>query len=43
MNLLRELRSENKEMNLRELAAEVGYSDHKYMSRMFFERFGYRL
>jgi CheY-like chemotaxis protein len=43
MNLLRELRSENKEMNLRELAAEVGYSDHKYMSRVFFERFGYRL
>ncbi len=43
MNLLRELRSENRELSLRDLAAQVGYTDHKYMSRMFFERFGYRL
>lgn len=43
MNLLRELRSENKEYSLRDLAAQVGYTDHKYMSRVFFERFGYRL
>ncbi|MBI1226516.1 MAG: response regulator [Bacteroidetes bacterium] len=43
MNLLRELRSENKKSTLRELAAQVGYTDHKYMSKQFYERFGYRL
>ncbi|PHN02562.1 ATP-binding protein [Flavilitoribacter nigricans] len=43
MHLLRELRNENQELSLRDLAGQVGYSDHKYMSRMFFERFGYRL
>lgn len=43
MHHLRELRNENKELSLRDLAGQVGYSDHKYMSRVFFERFGYRL
>lgn len=43
MNLLREIRNGDKEITLKELAEKVGYLDHKYMSRLFFERFGYRL
>ncbi|MCB0647842.1 MAG: response regulator [Saprospiraceae bacterium] len=43
MNLLRELRQEGREKTLKELANAVGYTDHKYMSRLFQERFGYAL
>ncbi|MEZ4931537.1 MAG: ATP-binding protein [Saprospiraceae bacterium] len=43
MNQLRELRAENQDLTLKELASSVGYTDHKYMSRLFYERFGFRL
>lgn len=43
MNLLRELRVNNPDMLIKGLAEHVGYTDPKHMSKLFFERFGYRL
>lgn len=43
MNVLRELHIENPYFTLKELGNRVGFLNTKYMARLFFERFGYKL
>lgn len=43
MNQLRELRNQHQDLPLKDLATMVGYTNVKYMSRQFFDRFGYKL